>query len=130
MGRKRITLDKIRVNVYIISMRGERNTGWLVFLIEKSAQFLFWLFCLCFGLYILGNFQRFLDRSQIMLLRIVEFSSFFCALLSLYGIVFYFFSGLKWGRFRLTKVLLYSALFIISTGVQVLLRFFTAWFQI
>jgi len=124
------TTDRIPTKVYSGRMSGERHASWLVFLIEKTAQFLFLLSCLCLALYILGNFQLFLDSSQIMLLRIVVFTSFFCALLSLYGVVFYFFSGLKWGRIRLAKLLLYTGLFIVSAGVQVLLRFFTAWFQL
>ena len=114
----------------IKQMRTFRQQSWPFFLIEKGAKFFFFFSMILVGLYLLGSFQEFLDESQVMLLRGLEFTTLLGALLSLYGIIIFFYSGLRWGHFRIGKVLLYFFLFVMNGGLLILIRFFSAWFRI
>ena len=123
-------MTKIKVLSIILSMKPIQRRSWPFFLIEKGAQFLFFFSVILVGVYLLGNFQEFLDESQVMLLRGLEQATLLGALLSLYGIVIFFYSGLRWGRFQMGKILLYVLLFIIDGSLLVLTRFFSVWFRI
>ena len=61
---------------------------WMAALLEKSLVFLFQFSLIVLGLYVLGNFQKFLDLSQNILLQSLIVSSLLGGILSLYSMLY------------------------------------------
>ena len=65
---------------------------WLPGLIKKISLFLFLMTSVVFMTFIIGNFQEFLDSTQILLLKIFEISAGSFILTGLYHIILTFFN--------------------------------------
>jgi hypothetical protein len=102
----------------------------LIFIIEKILNFLFVFSLFLLVLYILGNFQVFLDRTQKMLLKTLMVSTLMGGILSIYSLGYYFLLTIWIRKFIVGRFLLYLLIFIFNSTVLVLLKFFTSWFQI
>lgn len=70
----------------ICDMTKQKNDSalWLASVTGKLSVFLFLSSLLLFGMYLLGNFQEFLDSTQTMLLTAVRLVSFLSGISSLY----------------------------------------------
>lgn len=64
------------------------NESWIPLLINKITTFLFILAFIVFITYIIGNFQIFLDSTQLILLHIFESISIIFILIGFYHIFF------------------------------------------
>ncbi|MQY76083.1 MAG: hypothetical protein GH155_00440 [Spirochaeta sp.] len=68
--------------------------------------FFFVVSLLLLGIYLLGNFQDFLDTSQLFLLKILEFFLLIEVVLSLFYIIFILFYAVNTGKLALLRLLL------------------------
>ena len=64
------------------------NISWIPLLIRKTTSLLFILACMVFITYIIGNFQEFLDSTQLILLNIFGYISVLFIILGFYQIIF------------------------------------------
>ena len=94
----------------------------------RSLVFFFVVSLLLLGLYLLGNFQDFLDTSQLFLLKSLEISLLIEVVLSLFYIIFILFSTVSTGKLDLLRLIL--AFFSLSFCFALLLalKFLSAWF--
>jgi hypothetical protein len=94
---------------------------------SRGTAFFFILSLILLCLYLIGNFQEFLDSSQIFLLRILDvvlLAEVFSGLVYI-GVIFY----IRHQR-RYLAQLIFSALSVLLCFVFLLvLKFLTAWFQ-
>ncbi len=82
--------------------------------IVESANFLFFIgTLLVFGLFVMGNYQEFLDRSQSMLLQMVFFLSLLCVSTG----VFYLGSLIAWMIRRRHILILRVVYGLVSTAI-------------
>jgi hypothetical protein len=100
----------------------------LYWLISRAVLFLFIFSLLLFALYLLGNFQQFLDSSQIMLLQILKIcllAEFFWGALYV-ALVFL----LRRQRRLALKVVLCLLSMLFCGALLLLLSFLSAWLKI
>ncbi len=103
---------------------------WMAALLEKSLVFLFQFSLIVLGLYVLGNFQKFLDLSQNILLQSLIVSSLLGGILSLYSMLYQIVSWFMFKRVHIMKVIYCLLLLLFNSAVLVLFKFFVSWFQI
>jgi hypothetical protein len=101
-----------------------RPKSFIRILIKRSSIFVLVLSLLCLILYLIGNFQHFLDESQLLLLNFLSWFSVISLILSLYGfclLIAFFIKNRK------PEVLLgivgYLIIFAYSTGATVFTYF-------
>jgi hypothetical protein len=98
----------------------------LYWLAGRAAVFCFVLSMLALALYLLGNFQEFLDSTQVLLLTVLRLA----LLAEVLSALLYIPVSLALGRHRVGRLLLcflsavYSIALLLATG------FLSAWFQI
>jgi len=83
---------------------------------------------LLLGLYMLGNFQDFLDTSQLFLLKSLEFSLLIEVVLSLFYIIFILFYAVSTGKLRLLRLILAFLSLSFCFVLLLALKFLSAWF--
>jgi len=98
--------------------------------LEKVRNFLFVFSILLLVLYILGNLQNFLDRSQIVLLKVLMVATLIGGILSLYSFLYRMIFGALHGRFSFGRIFSCILIFLFNASVLIVLKFFSAWFQI
>ena len=102
---------------------------WLLMLLEKSIHFLVTFSLFLLGMYLLGNYQSFLDSSQAMILGALEICVLVGAILSCYRLLWQFFSWIWLRYFKITSLLLYSCIFAVNAAILIALKFITTWFK-
>jgi len=80
------------------------------------------------GLYLLGNFQDFLDTSQLFLLKSLEISLLIELVLSLFYIIFILFYAVSSGKLALLKLILAFLSLLFCFALVLALKFLSAWF--
>ena len=115
----------------ILRQMPERTSQtWVISVLEKVRNFLFVFSILLLVLYILGNLQNFLDRSQIVLLKVLMVATLIGGILSLYSFLYRMIFGALHGRFSFGRIFSCILIFLFNASVLIVLKFFSAWFQI
>ncbi|MBA7659228.1 hypothetical protein ES703_67202 [subsurface metagenome] len=96
--------------------------------ISRGTIFFFIQSVILFSLYLLGNFQEFLDSTQIFLLKLLEVSLLLEVFLGIFHIVLIFFIDQKKHRFLKLILSFISVLFCYSLLLG--FKFLAAWFQL
>ena len=102
-------------------------------LVSRGVIFFFILSLLLLYLYLLGNFQEFLDSSQIFLLGLLEISLLLEAFLGLFYIILIFLMRhRKIGQHRhlLVKLILSFVSVIFCYTLLLFFKFLSSWFQL
>lgn len=103
------------------------NMYWLSGVIGRACTFFVFMTFLTALLFFLGSFQNFLDETQIMLLRTMQW----CSMLAVLSSIFLFFSELGFGiTLRKVKVWILGIALIILVFMAVFLflsSFFLVW---
>lgn len=111
-----------------MARRGERVffLDSLYWLSGRAAVFCFVLSVLVFALYLLGNFQEFLDTTQVLLLTLLRLALLAEVILALlYVLVTFALGRLRFGRVVLSLLsAVFCAALLLGTG------FLSAWFQL
>ena len=94
----------------------------------RSLIFFFVVSLLLLGLYMLGNFQDFLDTSQLFLLQSLEFSLLTEVVLSTFYIIFVLFYAVSTGKLDLLRLILTFLSLIFCFALLLVLKFLSAWF--
>jgi len=94
----------------------------------RSLIFFLVVSLLLLGLYMLGNFQDFLDTSQLFLLKSLEFSLLIEVVLSLFYIIFILFYAVSTGKLRLLRLILAFLSLSFCFVLLLALKFLSAWF--
>lgn len=115
----RISLRSVRVSFLL---RG------LYTLISKATVFFFVLGAIVLALYFLGNFQEFLDTTQIFLLDLLELCLLAEVGAGVFHIVLLFL--VHETRHRVLRLILSFAAVIICYALLMAFKFLTAWFQL
>ncbi len=103
---------------------------WMAALLEKSLVFLFQFSLIVLGLYVLGNFQKFLDLSQNILLQTLIISSLLGGIISLYWMLFQIGTWFIMKRVYIMKFIYCLLLLLFNSAVLLVFKFFVSWFQI
>jgi hypothetical protein len=111
-------------------MQRSGHEHWMAALLEKMLIFLFQFSLIVLGLYVLGNFQKFLDRSQNILLQTLIVSTLLGGILSFYWMVYQIFTWFILRRFRIGKFFACVSLFVFNMAILIIFKFFVSWFQI
>jgi hypothetical protein len=98
----------------------------LYWLAGRAAVFCFALSQLALALYLLGNFQEFLDSTQVMLLVLLRLALIAGILSALTYFVVSFFAG----RARAGRLILCFLSIVYSAGLLLVTGFLSAWFQL
>ena len=94
----------------------------------RSLVFFFVVSLLLLGLYLLGNFQGFLDTSQLFLLESLEFFLLIEVVLSLFYIIFILYYAVSTGKMRLLRLILAFLSLSFCFALLLALKFLSAWF--
>ena len=100
----------------------------LYWLVARGVVFFFNLSLLLFLLYLLGNFQEFLDSTQIFLIQLLKISLLAEVFVGLLYLLMVFL--LRRQRRYLGKVILCSLSVVASFVLLLAFSFLTAWFQL
>jgi hypothetical protein len=100
----------------------------LYWLVARTVVFFFIFSLLLFLLYLLGNFQDFLDSTQIFLIQLLKVSLLAEVFVGLLYLVMVFL--LRRQRRFLGKVILCSLSVVASFALLLAFSFLTAWFQL
>jgi len=109
-------------------MFNELKGTWLFSVLGRLTFFfvIFSLFIL--SLYIIGNYQEFLDSSQFLLLKMLEIISLFAGISSMYYIFFLLFIALIEKKIMLLRFILTSLSIILSIVLFSGIKFLSSWF--
>lgn len=98
----------------------------LYWLVSRAVVFCFLFSLLAFALYLLGNFQEFLDSTQVLLLAVLRFS-----LLAEVGLAaLYLPIVLLRGELRAGRLILVLLSAVLCMALLLGLSFLSAWFQL
>jgi hypothetical protein len=100
----------------------------LYWLVARTVVFFFIFSLLLFLLYLLGNFQEFLDSTQIFLIQLLKISLLAEVFVGLLYLLMVFL--LRRQRRYLGKVILCSLSVVASFVLLLAFSFLTAWFQL
>jgi hypothetical protein len=100
----------------------------LYWLVSRTVVFFFIFSLLLFLLYLLGNFQEFLDSTQIFLIQLLKVSLLAEVFVGLLYLVMVFL--LRRQRRFIGKVILCSLSVVTSFMLLLAFSFLTAWFQL
>jgi len=100
----------------------------LYWLVARTVVFFFIFSLLLFLLYLLGNFQEFLDSTQIFLVQLLKVSLLAEVFVGLLYLLMVFM--LRRQRRFLGKVILCSLSVVVSFVLLLAFSFLTAWFQL
>ncbi len=114
----------------ILSFMAKGGLHWSADLLEKSLVFLFQFSLIVLALFILGNFQEFLDRSQDILLQTLIFSSLLGGILSIYWLIYQLVSWFVLKRLYILKLITCVLLLLFNSAILLIFKFFVSWFQI
>lgn len=101
---------------------------WLFSLLGRLTAFLALLSLLILFLYIIGNYQQFLDSSQLLLLKILETVSLFGAISGIYYIFFIFFIGLMEKKVMVLRLVLTILIILVCVFLFSGIKFLSSWF--
>ncbi len=107
----------------------ERPRPLLLPLIEKCIHFLFAFSLFLLALYLLGNFQSFLDSTQIFILSVLEWTTIIGGILCLYRLGYQLISWVWLKRFKISRLIAYVFILAINAGILITLKLLTAWFR-
>lgn len=113
-------MRRIRAQIFLLS-----SLDWLV---ARGVVFFFIFSLLLFLLYLLGNFQEFLDTTQIFLIKLLKTSLLTEVFLGALYIVLVFIVGQQ--RRRYLKLILCSLSVVLSYLLLLAFSFLSAWFQL
>ncbi|MBN1697813.1 MAG: hypothetical protein JW881_09890 [Spirochaetales bacterium] len=100
---------------------------WLFHVLGKLTLFLVLFSLLLLFLYIVGNFQEFLDATQIFLLKTLEITLLASAIIATYYIVFLFLIAFLEKKIYLLRLVLAIIAIIICLFLFIALKFLTSW---
>ncbi len=108
-------------------MSGKERFLWLPSVVGRTCVFLFLFTLLCISLFLLGNFQDFLDSTQVFLLHLFEISSVAFVMASLYYIGVLIVLASRGRRLQTLRLVLAAAGVVAFSALYALVRFFLAW---
>ena len=108
----------------------ERPRPLLLPLIEKCIHLLFAFSLFLLALYLLGNFQSFLDRTQTLILSVLEWTTIIGGILCLYRLGYQLISWVWLKRFKISRLIAYVFILAINAGILITLKLLTAWFRV
>ncbi|MBN2535314.1 MAG: hypothetical protein JXB88_20710 [Spirochaetales bacterium] len=106
---------------------GLRKT-WLFSLLGRLTIFFVLFSLLLLFLYIIGNYQEFLDSSQFLLLKLLEIISLFGAICGMYYIFFLFFIALLEKKILILRFILTILIIILCSILFTGIKFLSSWF--
>jgi hypothetical protein len=109
-------------------MFNELRKTWLFSLLGRLTLFFILFALLVLFLYIIGNYQEFLDSSQLLLLKILEVVSLFGAIIGMYYIFFLFFIALLEKKIFILRFILTFLSIIVSIFLFSGIKFLSSWF--
>ena len=110
-------------------MNGMISDHWIISLIERCIGFLFLFSIILLGLYLLGNFQDFLDRNQQLLLKSIEYCCLLGGIISLYFLIYRFFSPVMKISLKPGIIIINLLILAYNTGIYLALKLLTVWLQ-
>jgi hypothetical protein len=101
-----------------------KQSFWLGTLLNKIFVFLFVFQLIVFFYFIIGNFQNFVDSTQIILLTIQKVSGIFFIIYALYSILLQIISGVMKKGFSTGRFILTIIGFTLGTGIVLIVYLF------
>ncbi len=94
-----------------IKDKSKLNSAFWLFRLTRTSVFILFFFCvLLFLFYLMGNYQNFMDKTQLLILTVLGFSSVLEVVLSFLGLVEIIFFMIT-NKFRVNNI--FSLLFLI-----------------
>ena len=113
------------------SARGWRDLLWVMGAMSARAVWYTFIHALLFlAVYLLGNFQQFLDVSLIVLLRMFEVAAALTVLLGLYAIAYLIGRKLSGSRLAVGQLVAVAIATGSSASLVMLFKFLRAWFRL
>jgi hypothetical protein len=109
-------------------MFNDLKDTWLFSLLGRLTFFFVVFSLFIFSLYIIGNFQEFLDSSQFLLLKLLEIISLFAGIFSLYYIFFLMFIAIMEKKVMPLRFILTSLSILLSILLFSGIKFLSSWF--
>jgi hypothetical protein len=97
---------------------------WLGSLVNKIFVLLFVFQVIVFFYFVIGNFQEFVDSTQLTLLRIQKVSGIFFIMYAVYSILMQIFTGAAKRGFSAVRFILTIVGFIVGAGMVIIVYFF------
>ena len=111
--------------------RGWRDLLWVLGAMSARAVWFTFVHALLFlAVYLLGNFQQFLDVSLIVLLRMFEVAAALTVLLGLYAIAYLVARKVVGGRLAVGQLVAVAVATGVSGTLALLFKFLRAWFRL
>lgn len=111
--------------------RGWQDLLWVLGAMSTRAVWFTFVHVLLFlAVYLLGNFQQFLDASLIMLLRMFEVAAALTVLLGAYAIAYLIARKVVAGRLAVGQLIAVAVATGLSGTLALLFKFLRAWFRL
>lgn len=113
--------------LYIFTMYFIRKKIWLPIIINRIFVFLLFFIIMNFCFFLIGNFQSFLDSTQLLLLRLVRTAGIFFIIFGGFTIPGQIFSWFYDKKFKPLLFIITCIGYGIGAGLTVLVYFFLSW---
>ena len=104
-----------------------QGRSYLFLLIDRTVLFSFIMSSVLLILYILGNYQKFLDTTQTLLLKILTVAVLFEVLISVYYLGFLIYYAVQRIRQHTIRILFGSFSLVFCAVILIVTKFITAW---
>ena len=105
----------------------QKREMWLQHIAGRLCAFLFSVMVITVGLFLLGNAQEFLERTQLLLLRILKTGSIVFLCTAVYFMIMLVFEGIRLRRFRIGQFFLTLGGVALVGAVFFLANFISSW---
>ncbi|MBN2737302.1 MAG: hypothetical protein JXR70_10000 [Spirochaetales bacterium] len=102
---------------------------WLTGLLGKIFGFVFLITLIFIIYFVIGNFQNFLDQTQIVLINIISVLTLLNFLVGVFYLVCLFFDSFRQRKGRIIRLILAFFLSFVMLLLTLFFKFFTAWFH-
>jgi len=110
-------------------MVSESTDHWILWLTERTGRLLTLFSFILLGLYLLGNFQDFLEQNQRYLLRGLEYCCLVGGLAGLYSAVYHVGRIIARRKPALGRLLVSLLMVVYDFGIYASLKLLTAWLR-
>ena len=106
--------------------RDERS--FLFVLIERTVVFFFFMTVILLILYLMGNYQEYLDSTQILLINLLIVITLFEVIMVIYYLGFLVFYAVKFSRIYTIRIIFASFSLLMCGILGTLVMFLNSWF--
>jgi len=97
---------------------------------SRAVWFTFVHALMFLAFYLLGNFQQFLDSSQLVLLRLFEVAAAFTGAFGAYAVIYLIARTLAGSRLPVTRLVATASATVVSVALVLLFKLSQAWFRL